>query len=194
MGLTIYYQFSPGISPAEALENPTRARQLIREASDLAIAALEKRGIPCAELPFRIERKQGVIGPVAFYEASILPGGPAEGCETLTFGWSRYAPAPWTGDQFTKTQYAADFLTTHSAVCAALQELEDAGYISQVKDEGKFYRSGQTQAQLAETYGHWMAMTGALHDMLQDFGLSYQSPTPGGVVKDFDPDQEESGE
>lgn len=187
MGLTIRYEFRPDLPPGIALENPTQARQILREAIDLALDALEKRGIPCEELPFRQERKQGGSYDLEYYEASILMAGPAEGCEPLRFGWSQVPPEPWSNKQFSKTQYAADFLTAHPAICAALSELEDAGCIGEVEDEGRFYRSGRTLAQLAETYGQWMAMAGDLHDTLQSLGFSYQAPTPGGVIKDFGP-------
>lgn len=192
MGLTIRYQFSPATPPGLALENPGQARQIIREAVAITIAALEKRGIPCEELPFRHERKTGNFDG-EFYEASILLAGPAEGCEPLTFGWSRVTPKPWSNKQFSKTQYAADFLAAHSAICAALSELEDAGYIGAVYDDGEYYRSGKTLEQLAETYGQWMAMLGDLHDLLQGAGFTYQSPTPGGVIKRFGPQETAAG-
>lgn len=190
MGLTIHYRFQPELPADLPVTDPDRARQVIAQAAARAQAALLRQGIPASAEPLKNE-----VGEpwVESFKQEILLSGPAQGSEPLTLGWKRHPPTPWFNRVFIKTQYAADFIHTHAAVCAALDELETAGIIGQVHDEADFYRSGRSRADLAQEYGEANALLGRIQDQLQEMEFSYEFNTPGGVLKQFpEPPSEQS--
>lgn len=167
MGLAIHYRFHPELSSDTALENPTLARDLVADATGFAANALERIShgqIPWETLPFTIHNRQWSGGEAAWHEGGLRLGGPAQGSEWLSFGWSRIEPLPWSGERFIKTMFARDFVLTHRIICAVLGELEDAGIIGAVRDAAGFYRSGQSLAELRYIHARNMAF----HRMIVD--------------------------
>ena len=187
MGLSLRYRFAPELDPNRVLSQPQIARGWIAAAAAAAAAALEKERLPFQAEPCRHQIRDTPGGVVQIFEARLLLGGPAQGCEPLSLGWRCYAPEPWSGEQFLKTQYARHFLTAHPALCRVLQALARQGWIDRLHDEAGHYPGGQSPEQLAAVYARSMAQAGQVHDLLQSLGAGYQAPTPGGAVKDFGP-------
>ena len=185
MGLSYRYAFAHGYDPQQVLGQSRQAKTRIKEAVACAAAALEKQGIPYELREFKYRLYGPDQGNVMTYDAALLLGGPALGCEPLVLGWGCWPPEKWTNDQFLKTQYDADFLTAHPAIGQVLQELEQAGWIGAVHDEAGHYQSGQSREELAAVYARSMAQAGGVHDLLQSLGAGYQAPTPGGDIKTF---------
>ena len=190
MGLTIHYRFQPELPPDLPVTDPDRAKAIIAKAAARAQAALLRQGIPAATEPLINDIGQPYIE--AFKQEVVLSG-PGKGAEPLTLGWTRHLLKPWFNRCFIKTQYAADFIATHAAVCAILDELETAGIIGEVHDEADFYRSGRSRADLAQEYGEANALLGRIQDQLQEMEFSYEFNTLGGVLKRFpEPPSEQS--
>ena len=185
MGLSYRYAFAPGYDPQQVLGQSRQAKALIQEAVAAAAAALEIHGIPYELREFQYKIHGPGQGNVMTYDAALLLGGPALGCEPLVLGWGCWPPEKWTGQQFLKTQYAREFLTAHPALGQVLADLEQAGWIGKAHDEAGHYQSGQSREELAEIYARSMAQAGGMHDLLQSLGAGYQAPTPGGEVKAF---------
>ena len=174
MGLTISYNFAPALPPQIIQDDPAQALAVIDQALNLAQAAFQKQGIPTEAQPLQDDRNPYL----SYYLRDLLLEGPAQGCEPLTFGWKRPLGVPWSNWQFCKTEYAQDFPTAHAALCAVLQELEQAGLIGQVQDEAEFYGAGKTREDLIAAQGESRAVLGLVHDQIQDLGHQYQYPLP----------------
>ena len=187
MGLSYRYTFAPSLDPQQVLPQAAYAKSLIQDTLDCAVAALEENHIPYEIRPTRYQMKGPEQGNIMLFDAALLLGGPALGCEPLILGWGCWPPEKWTGDQFLKTQYAQDFLTAHPAMGKVLAALAAVGYIGAVHDEAGHYPAGQSQEKLAAVYAASMAQAGQVHDLLQNLGTGYQAPTPGGAVKEFGP-------
>lgn len=169
MGLAIHYRFHPELYSDTALENPTMAQELVAAATDFAAATLERIGhgvIPCEVIPFAAHSKRWSGGEASWHEGGIALGGPAQGSEWLSFGWSRIEPLPWSGERFIKTMFARDFVLTHRIICEVLSELEEAGIIGNIRDAAGFYRSGQSLAELRYVHARNMAFHRLVVDSL----------------------------
>ena len=73
------------------------------------------------------------------YLMSLDPG---EGCETVHIGLTtmRHDGVPiWLGSGFTRTQYAAHFVTAHETVCHILDAAKEVGLLYQAHDTSGFY-------------------------------------------------------
>jgi hypothetical protein len=74
----------------------------------------------------------------------------------------------WSGEAFTKTQYAsnpkcggvANFLRAHLSVCRMLDYAKELGILAEVSDEGEFWEKRDVKALAAEV-GEWNSMIGA---------------------------------
>ena len=176
MGLTISYNFAPSLPPESIQDAPAAARRIIDQAVGLAQAAFQRQGIPVQAQPLRDEPNEYL----SYYFQQLYLEGPAAGCEPLTLGWKKPFGAPWNHWQFCKTEYAAEFPTAHAAICAVLQELEQAGLIGDIQDEAEFYGAGKTRADLIAAHGESQAVLGQVHDQIQALGHEYQYPLPGG--------------
>ena len=190
MGLSYRYTFAPSLDPQQVLTQAAYARSLIQDALECAAAALEANHIPYEIRPPRYQMKGPEQGNIMLFDAALLLGGPALGCEPLTLGWGCWPPEKWTGLQFLKTQYARDFRTAHPALGQVLADLEAVGYIGAVHDEAGHYQTGQSMAELTAVYAASMAQAGQVHDLLQNLSAEYQAPTPGGAIKAFGPPPE----
>lgn len=185
MGLTISYNFAPALPPQIVQEDPAQAQAVIDQAVALAQAAFQKQDIPTEALPMQNDRNPYL----SYYLRDLLLAGPAQGCEPLTFGWKRPLGVPWSNWQFCKTEYAADFPTAHAAICAVLQELEQAGLVGQVQDEAEFYGTDKTNADLIPAQGESLAVMGYLQDQLQALEHEYQYPLlQGGELRQWSPE------
>ena len=74
------------------------------------------------------------------YLMSLDPG---EGCETVHVGLTtlRQKGVPiWLGSGFTKTQYAAHFVTAHETVCHILDAAKEVGLLYRARDTCGFYQ------------------------------------------------------
>jgi hypothetical protein len=74
------------------------------------------------------------------YLMSLDPG---EGCETVHVGLTtlRHKRVPiWLGSGFTKTQYAAHFVTAHENVCHILDAAREVGLLHRAQDTSGFYQ------------------------------------------------------
>lgn len=68
---------------------------------------------------------------------------PGEGCESFVIGLSSYRgvePPLWLGNGFTKTQYAAQFVQCHEAICQALDICREEGLLLAAKDTCGFWK------------------------------------------------------
>jgi len=82
-----------------------------------------------------------------------------EGCETTNLALVRCKREQvWSGEGFTKTQYAEDFVKAHTAVCALLRAGEKLGVVSEVSDEGDYYQTGDVTKLLDSLEGNWRVM------------------------------------
>lgn len=122
--------------------------------------------IPGYTVPFAITRKQWAGGEASWHEGSLALSGPAHGSEWLSFGWSRIEPLPWSNERFIKTMFAEDFVLTHRIICEILSDLEDAGIITNVRDDARFYRSGKSLAELRYIHARNMAFQKLVADSL----------------------------
>jgi hypothetical protein len=68
---------------------------------------------------------------------------PGEGCETVHVAlttFCRQGVPMWLGSGFTKTQYAAHFITAHETVCHVLDAAQEVGLLCQARDTCGFYQ------------------------------------------------------
>ena len=142
------------------------------------------------QYPFgSIERHFGV-----FYNLR----GPGNQCESLSYMWERYDRCPmsrmipwaadfigkWSGYNWSKTEWAEDFVRAHMAVAEVADAWLGAGLVTEVEDDARWVADGRNREQL-EAHKATSAMfietvSGAVGDALKEVVESQ-----GGTVVDL---------
>ena len=180
LGTTIRYRFLP--ESFDPRQDPLTAQLRISQAVDIAIPVLEAAGIPC-ELP------PPARDETDWYQ-EIVCSGPGAGTEPLRLGWRRLtADLPWSGEQFSKTEYARNFGLAHITFCEALMALVEDGFVApDILDEGE-YLPDRNPERMDLSQRQMVAMIGAIGDVLQDMNVPHNAITPGGGIYEFRPAQ-----
>ena len=180
LGTTIHYRFLP--ESFDPRQDPLTAQLRISQAVDIAIPVLEAADIPCELPPPAREETE-------WYQ-EIVCSGPGGGTEPLRLGWRRRtADLPWSGEQFSKTEYARNFGQAHIAFCEALMALVNAGLVApDIDDEGR-YLPDRNPERMDLSHRQMVAMIGAIGDVLHDMNVPHNAITPGGGVYEFMPDR-----
>jgi len=101
-----------------------------------------------------------------------------KGCEGTNFTFIKKGNR-WSCTNFTKTQYAENFVRCHLAVIFVLDELKNAGLIVRVKDEGHYWdtRSLKRLAKEINDYTNMIVgMFNILEEKAKDMGIDVESP------------------
>lgn len=173
MGITIHYHFftPPGFSPAD---HPAAAHRSIDDAVSLAAQTLHQAGIPFRMPDRDVDRTT--------FEQVIIPAGLAEGAEPLTFGWHCDQQSQhWSGYQFAKTEYAADFAVAHVPYCHVLKRLAQSAYVERITDEGGYLPDGDL-TRLLKSQAASQALLAKVSRLLDQTDFTVAHPLPGGAI------------
>jgi hypothetical protein len=127
----------------------------------------------CARKYVPTGRGSAPLRPLEVVRLPLLAG---EECETTVFVLARYpGEEGWSGEGFTKTQYATHFVESHLLVIAALEACRAAGILKEVVDEGGFWETRDLK-ELAKNLNATTALIERVLGSLRECGWSVASP------------------
>jgi len=152
MGLTIHYELEFVGNEAQVKDKLLKVRDKAKELGFAKVGELKKLD-------------NG-------YVINLCAG---DGCDPTNISLITADGVYWVGDDFTKTQYAKDFLRCHLLVIAILDYIKELGFLKEVYDEGGYWESRSIE-RLAKNIN---ANTTAIISLLNEFqsaGLKVISP------------------
>jgi len=114
------------------------------------------------------------VMPVEFFWLPLWAG---EGCEPTNLMLGRYPKEKgWSGEGFTKTQYAEHFVQAHLLVIAALDACKKVSILKEVTDEAEFWETRDLKV-LAKNINESTAFIAQVSELLKgQLGSTIESP------------------